>query len=81
MRFSLRDLFWAVTLVAFGVAWWIDNRTKHAAVEQAQRLHASLGLAKRWYYHTRNRALTGIQPPPPTTQPDWGLLEEPLVER
>jgi hypothetical protein len=80
MRFSLRDLFWAVTVVAVAVAWWIDNQTKHAAVQQAQRLHHSLGVARQWHFYTRNLHLSGFMPTP-TAQPDWALLEEPLVQK
>jgi hypothetical protein len=59
MRLSLRDLLWVVALLAMGVAWWSDNRTKHAAIEQAQRIHPNLALARRWHYHWQNRVLTG----------------------
>jgi hypothetical protein len=80
MRFSIRDLLWAVTLIAVGVAWWLDNQTKHAAIQQAHRLHPNLGLARQWHYYVKNMHLTGFMITP-KGEPDWAPLEEPLVER
>jgi hypothetical protein len=84
MRFSIRDLMWATALVAVALSWRLDNQTKHAAVQQAHRLHSSLGLAKKWhelaengYYHR-----TGAIPASamPGSSPDWTALDEPLVK-
>ena len=76
MRFFTRDLLWAAIIVAIGLAWWTDKQTKHAAIQQSQRLHPNLSLAMRWHYHWKYINYTGIQPPPPTTLPDWTVLEE-----
>jgi hypothetical protein len=84
MRFSLRDLFWATALIALAVAWWMDNQTKTAAVQQAHRLHQSLSLAKQWHDLGRGGYYfaTGAIPASavPASQPDWAALEEPLVQ-
>ena len=80
MRFSMRDLFWGTALVAIGLAWWMDNQTKKAAVGQAHRLHSSLSHAKQWQDHWGYFSLSATRPPMPTTQPDWAVLEEKLVE-
>ena len=85
MRFSIRDLFWATAVVAIGLAWWMNNQAKNAAVQQAHRLHQSLSLAKEWddlkwkgYYRATGAAMPAVAVP--TTEPDWAVLEEPLVE-
>jgi hypothetical protein len=85
MRFSLRDLFWATVLAALALSWWMDNRAKNAAVEQAHRLHQSLSVAKKWddlgsRYYTYSAS--GLLPAPavPISEPDWGPLEEPVVK-
>jgi hypothetical protein len=83
MRFSIRDLMWATLIVALCVGWWMDNQTKRAAVGQAQRLHASLELAKKWYDLGQSGYFTTWAKnvlPVPSTPPDWTPLDEPLVK-
>jgi hypothetical protein len=86
MRFSIRDLLSATLVVALCFGWWKDNQTKHAAIQQAHRLHHSLDVAKKWhdlgqsgYFDTT----TGVKNVllVPSTPPDWTPLDEPLVER
>jgi hypothetical protein len=79
MRFSIRDLLWATALVALGLAWWLDNQTKHAAVDQSHRLHRSLTVARQWHHYIRNMHLTGFLATP-SAPLDWAPLDEPLVE-
>jgi hypothetical protein len=33
MRFSIRDLLWATALVAMGLGWWADSRSKAHKIE------------------------------------------------
>ena len=44
MKFTLRDLFWLVLVVAIGLGWWIDQdrirRQSEALKAAAQRLQA-----------------------------------------
>jgi hypothetical protein len=83
MRFSLRDLFWATALAAVGLSWWLDNQTKHAAVQQAQQLHSSLDVAKKWHDLGRSGYFTRTGKnvlPVPGTPTDWTPLDEPLVK-
>ena len=59
MRFSLRDMFWGTAMVAIGLAWWMDNQTKHAAIQQAHRLHPNLSLARQWHSYCQNLNAAG----------------------
>jgi hypothetical protein len=79
MRFSLRDLMWATALVAMGVAWWMDNQAKNTAIAHSHRLHKNLSFARQWHYYRKNINLTGFMATP-TGEPDWAVLEEPLVQ-
>jgi hypothetical protein len=85
MRFSIRDLLWLTLVVAMGLGWWADNETKQAAVEQARRLHSSLGIAKEWHDAAWGRYLGGVGAyvtvsDVPNTPPNWAPLDEPLIE-
>jgi hypothetical protein len=79
MRFSIRDLLWLTVVVAMGLGWWSDNRTKHAAVQQAQRQRIVLKEAKRFSDDVsqmiRNPGLEWMGP-----VRNWSVLDEPLVE-
>jgi peptidoglycan hydrolase CwlO-like protein len=35
MRFSLRDLFWLLLLIAIATAWWHNNRSLHEKYDDA----------------------------------------------
>jgi hypothetical protein len=68
MRFSIRDSLWVTLVVAMALGWWLDNQTKHAAVEQAHRQRAIL------------LKLSEMRNDPFAVDVDWGILDEPLVE-
>jgi hypothetical protein len=83
MRFSIRDLLWATLVVAMGLGWWMDNRTKHAAVKQAHRLYVTLKFAKEYCDPSEaSPAASAIDGGIVffNSPPDWTPLEEPLVE-
>jgi len=44
MKFSIRDVLWATTLAAIGVAWWVQSR--HAADKLAEAEAKLDGLVK-----------------------------------
>jgi hypothetical protein len=85
MRFSIRDLLWATLVVATGLGWWVSYRDVKAkqidAVQQTGRHRAALKKAKEWIspeptqLTTRLTAVTVFN-----MMPDWGVLDEPLVE-
>ena len=37
-RFSIRDLFWATTVVALGIGWWVQSR--HSKFLETERKEA-----------------------------------------
>jgi hypothetical protein len=78
MRFSIRDLLWVTLVVAMAFGWLADNQAKHSAVQQAHRFHQNLVLAKAWHIYAHHIGPRFV--PLPTTQPDWSVLNESLVE-
>jgi hypothetical protein len=93
MRFSIRDLLWATVVVAMGLGWWADNQNQASAALQAHRLRATLYQAKissarlHDIIGTLNHRVAffggaiehqvSLQDEPV----DWGILDEPLIER
>jgi hypothetical protein len=35
-RFTLRDLFWLIVVVAIGLAWWLDRIPRHERVAKLE---------------------------------------------
>ncbi len=46
MKFSVRDLFWLVLVVAMGLGWWLERGRASAFKAEAQQLRADLSIAK-----------------------------------
>jgi len=42
MKFTLREIFLLILVVALGLGWWLDNRQKAAQVESLTAYHRAL---------------------------------------
>ncbi len=49
LRFTIRDLFWLVLVVALAVGWWLDHRNADIAVRYAKaKQEVAEFEAKQW---------------------------------
>jgi len=45
-KFTVRDLFWLVLVVAMGLAWWLDRQRYKDSFDEARRLEMRLEVAR-----------------------------------
>jgi hypothetical protein len=82
MRFSIRDLLWAIVVVAMGLAWWSSYRAMDArllaAAQQARDHRTALTRAKQMV----DVICIGerVQIKDDLARRIWSVLDEPLVE-
>jgi hypothetical protein len=93
MTFSIRDMFWLLSVLALGLGWWVNSRQlwlsrreideeRIEVIKQAKELRDNLAAAKEDI-----EGLTGlwrgerIHYAHDKNTPDWSVLEEQIPPR